>query len=97
MTITNTSGTAYTLSLEAEDANHDHLWGDLQMGVYPQFTPPPAPLPPLSYWTAQFNDLTILNPGQSISYVVVLYLPTTAGNGDQGLAAAIGFTWRALG
>ena len=97
MTITNTSGTTYTLALRAEDANHDHLWSDLQMGVYPQFTPPPSPLPPLSYWTAQFNDLTILAPGQTVSYVVVLYLPTTAGNPDQGLSAVIGFHWQATG
>jgi hypothetical protein len=97
MTVTNTSGTTYTLALRAEDANHDHLWSDLQMGVYPQFTPPPSPLPPLSYWTAQFNDLTILTPGQTVSYVVVLYLPTTAGNADQGKAAAIGFHWQATG
>jgi hypothetical protein len=97
MTITNTSGTTYTLALRAEDANHDHLWSDLQMGVYPQFTPPPSPLPPLSYWTAQFNDLTILAPGQTVTYVVVLYLPTTAGNADQGLSAVIGFHWRATG
>ena len=97
MTVTNTSGVSYTLALRAEDANHDHLWSDLQMGVYPQFTPPPSPLPPLSYWTAQFNDLTILAPGQTISYVIVLYLPTTAGNADQGLAAVIGFHWQATG
>ena len=97
MTITNTSGTTYTLALRAEDANHDHLWSDLQMGVYPQFTPPPSPLPPLSYWTAQFNDLTILAPGQTVTYVVVLYLPTTAGNADQGLSAVIGFHWQATG
>ena len=97
MTITNTSGTTYTLALRAEDATHDHLWSDLQMGVYPQFTPPPSPLPPLSYWTAQFNDLTILAPGQTVSYVVVLYLPTTAGNADQGEAATIGFHWQATG
>lgn len=97
MTITNTSGTTYTLSLRAEDANHDHLWSDLQMGVYPQFTPPPSPLPPLSYWTAQFNDLTVLAPGQTVSYVMVLYLPTTAGNADQGLTAVIGFHWQATG
>ena len=46
---------------------------------------------------AQFNDLTILAPGQTISYVIVLYLPTTAGNADQGLTAVIGFHWQATG
>lgn len=97
MTITNTSSSTYTLSLRAEGANNNSLWSDLEMGVYPQFTPPPSPLPPLAYWLAQFNDLTILNPGQTIAYVIVLYLPTTAGNQDQGLSAAIAFHWRALG
>jgi hypothetical protein len=85
------------LSLRAEGANDNALWGDLEMGVYPQFTPPPSPLPPLAYWMAQFNDLTTLNPGQTIAYVVVLYLPTTAGNQDQGKSASIAFHWRALG
>jgi len=97
MTITNTSSSTYTLSLRAEGANDNALWGDLEMGVYPQFTPPPSPLPPLAYWMAQFNDLTTLNPGQTIAYVVVLYLPTTAGNQDQGKSASIAFHWRALG
>jgi hypothetical protein len=97
MTITNTSSSTYTLSLQAEGANDNALWGDLEMGVYPEFTPPPSPLPPLAYWMAQFNDLTTLNPGQTIAYVVVLYLPTTAGNQDQGLSASIAFHWRALG
>jgi hypothetical protein len=97
MTITNTSSSVYTVSLKAEGANNNHLWSDLQMGVYPEHTPPPSPLPPLAYWIAQFNDLTTLNPGQSIAYVIVLYLPTTAGNQDMGLRAAITFHWRALG
>jgi hypothetical protein len=97
MTITNTSSSIYTLSLQAEGANNNALWNDLEMGVYPEHTPPPSPLPPLSYWTAQFNDLTTLNPGQTIAYVIVLYLPTTAGNRDQGLSASIDFHWRALG
>ena len=97
MTITNTSSSVYTVSLKAEGANNNHLWNDLEMGVYPEFTPPPSPLPPLAYWIAQFNDLTTLNPGQTIAYVIVLYLPTTAGNQDMGKSAAITFHWRALG
>ncbi len=97
MTITNTSSSVYTVSLKAEGANDNHLWNDLEMGVYPEFTPPPSPLPPLAYWIAQFNDLTTLNPGQTIAYVIVLYLPTTAGNQDMGKSAAITFHWRALG
>jgi hypothetical protein len=97
MTITNTSSSVYTVSLKAEGANNNHLWNDLEMGVYPEFTPPPSPLPPLAYWIAQFNDLTTLNPGQTIAYVIVLYLPATAGNQDMGKSAAITFHWRALG
>jgi hypothetical protein len=97
MTITNTSSSVYTVSQKAEGPNNNHLWTDLEMGVYPELTPPPSPLPPLAYWIAQFNDLTTLNPGQSIAYVIVLYLPTTAGNPDMGLSAAITFHWRALG
>ena len=97
MTITNTSSSVYTVSLRAEGANNNHLWNDLEMGVYPEHTPPPSPLPPLAYWIAQFNDLTTLNPGQSIAYVIVLYLPTTAGNRDMGLSASITFHWRAVG
>jgi hypothetical protein len=97
MTITNTSSSVYTVSLKAEGANNNHLWSDLEMGVYPEFTPPPSPLPPLAYWIAQFNDLTTLNPGQTIAYVIVLYLPTTAGNQDMGKSAAITFHWRATG
>ena len=97
MTITNTSSSVYIVSLKAEGANDNHLWSDLEMGVYPEYTPPPSPLPPLAYWMAQFNDLTTLNPGQTIAYVIVLYLPTTAGNQDMGRSAAITFHWRALG
>jgi hypothetical protein len=97
LTITNTSSSVYIVSLKAEGTNNNNLWSDLQMGVYPEHTPPPSPLPPLAYWIAQFNDLTTLNPGQTIAYVIVLYLPTTAGNEDMGRSAAITFHWRALG
>jgi hypothetical protein len=97
MTVRNTSGSSYTLSLEAVGPNDNHLWQDLQMAVYELGTPPPAPFPPLLYWLAGFNDLTMLADGQSVTYVIVLYLPLTAGNADMGESAVVGFRWRALG
>ncbi len=96
LTITNTSGTAYTLSLKASGA-HNALWDDLQLGVWEQGDPPPTPLPSLMSWTAAFNPLRTLAPGQSVTYVVQLHLPTSAGNDVQNLAAVIDFTWRATG
>jgi len=57
----------------------------------------PSPLPPLVYWTTQYNDLDVLAPGETVTYVVELYLPTSAGNVDQGLAAVIDFDWQATG
>jgi len=97
MTVQNTSGSSYTLSLEAVGPNDNHLWQDLQMAVYEQGTPPPAPFPPLLYWLAGFNDLTTLAADQTVNYVIVLYLPVTAGNADQGESAVVGFRWQALG
>lgn len=97
MTIENTSASTYTLALQALGPNNNHLWQDLRMAVYQQGTPPPAPFPPLQYWLAQFNDLVTLNPGDSITYMIALYLPTTAGNADQNTSATIGFDWRATG
>ena len=97
MTVTNTSTTTYTLALQALGPNNNHLWQDLEMAVYQQGTPPPAPFPPLLYWLAQFNNLAVMNPGDSITYVVTLFLPTTAGNADQGKSATITFDWLATG
>jgi hypothetical protein len=94
--ITNTSSSTYTLSLRAS-GTQNHLWQDLRMAVYQSGTPPPSPLPPLLFWTTQDNDLTTLAPGQRVTYVVELYLPTTVGNVDQALAAVIDFEWRATG
>ena len=42
-----------------------------------------------------FHALTTLNPGQTVKYGIELYLPTTAGNVDQGLTAAVTFEWQA--
>lgn len=96
LTITNTSGSSYTLSLKAT-GTHNQLWSDLRMGVWEDGSPPPSPLPPLLDWTTQFNDLITLAAGQSVTYLIQLYLPTSAGNADQNLAAVIGFVWRATG
>lgn len=96
MTVQNTSGSPYTLSFEATGTSSNHLWQDLQMAVYDTSggTPTP-PYPALTSWLGSFQTLTTLNPGQTVQYVIVLYLPTTAGNADQGMSAVIGFDWRA--
>jgi hypothetical protein len=96
ITLTNDSGQPFTLSLEAS-GTQNQLWHDLEMGVWEQGTAAPAPLPALLLWTTQFNTLVTLAAGASISYEIELYLPTTAGNNDQGLAASIDLTWRAQG
>lgn len=96
VTITNTSASTYVLSLKAA-GTQNALWRDMEMGVYERGTPAPTPLPPLLDWTTQFNDLTTLAPGQSVTYVVELYLSLSAGNADQGLTARINFIWKATG
>jgi hypothetical protein len=96
VTITNTSDSAYTLALKAA-GTQNRLWQDLQLGVWQQSTAPPSPLPPLAYWTTQFNDLVTLRAGESIRLVLELYLPTSAGNEDQGLVAQINLIWHASG
>lgn len=91
--ITNSSTTPYTLALKAE-GTHNHLWDDLEMGVWVASTPAPNPLPPLSFWTTQYNDLPVtLNPGQSVRLRIQLYLPVEAGNADMSLTAVIDFKW----
>jgi hypothetical protein len=96
MTIQNTSGSPYTLSLEETGPNNNHLWQDLQMAVYdPTGGIPTPPYPLLTSWLGSFHALTTLNPGQTVLYVIVLYLPTTAGNADQGKSAVVDFTWQA--
>jgi len=93
-TIRNDSDGPFTLSLQASGTPNS-LWNDLQMGVWELNTPAPAPLPALLWWTTQENDLTTVAPGQSITFVIELSLPSTAGNADQGKAAVIDFTWHA--
>jgi hypothetical protein len=96
LSVTNESGGPFTLALQAT-GTQNHLWQDLRMAVYHDGDPPPSPLPPLVYWTTQYNDLDVLAPGETVTYVVELYLPTSAGNVDQGLAAVIDFDWQATG
>jgi hypothetical protein len=94
-TLQNTSGSPYTLSFKAQGANNNHLWQDLQMDVYdPSGGAPTPPLPSLTSWLG-FHALTTLNSGQTVTYVVELYLPTTAGNADQGRSAVVDFIWSA--
>jgi hypothetical protein len=92
LTIENTSDSAYTLKLRVE-GSHNQLWNDLRMGVWEQGSPPPNPLPPLLFWTTQFNALTVLEPGDKVSYVIQLQLPAASGNQDMNLAAIIDFHW----
>jgi hypothetical protein len=94
LTITNTSGQDYTVSMKATGSQNP-LWNDLQLGIWEIGTPAPSPLPSLLLWTTQYNDITPLAAGQSIHLQIELYLPTSAGNGDQGRAAAVDFNWRA--
>ena len=95
MTITNTTGSPYNLMLKVEGAHNNHIWQDLQMAAWILPGPAPAILPQLTSWISGFNTLTTLNPGQSVQVELELYLPTTAGNADQGNAAVITFHWRA--
>jgi hypothetical protein len=91
--ITNVSGAPYTLALKVE-GTQNQLWNDLQMGVWEAGTPAPNPLPPLLFWTTQYNDLVTLNPGQSIRYRIQLYLPVASGNADMNKAAVMDFKWK---
>jgi hypothetical protein len=94
LTITNTSGQDYTVSMKATGSQNP-LWNDLQLGIWEVGTPAPSPLPSLLLWTTQYNDITPLAAGQTIHLQIELYLPTSAGNGDQDRAAVIDFNWRA--
>ncbi|HUJ56690.1 MAG TPA: hypothetical protein VLW49_11955 [Gaiellaceae bacterium] len=94
LTITNTSSSTYTLSFEAQ-GQEDALWNDLELGVWQRDKPAPTTLPPLRYWATQFTPLITLAPGQRVRYTIEMYLPPSAGNGDQKLAAVVDFAWRA--
>jgi hypothetical protein len=94
MTLKNESGGPVTLALRASGTTNV-LWNSLQMGVWEAGTAAPSPLPALLSWTSGDNTLATLAAGQTIKYTIELYLPTTAGNGVQGLAATIDLTWKA--
>lgn len=94
LTITNTSSSTYTLSLEAT-GTQTPLWSDLEMGVWQKGSPAPTPLPPLGFWATQFTQLTTLAPNQVVHYTIELYLPATVGNSAQHEKAVIDFSWRA--
>lgn len=99
MTITNTSDTPYTLSLKATGANDNHLWQDLQMAVWDTSGAPPPVFPTLVSWMSGFHSgfVPTLNPGDVRHVEIELFLPTTAGNADQGKSAVIAFVWHAQG
>lgn len=96
MTIRNESDVPFSLSLRAS-GTPNRLWNDLEMGVWEVGTPAPSPLPALLWWTTQDNQLTTLQPGETVVYQIELALPATAGNADQGYAATIDFHWHAAG
>jgi hypothetical protein len=96
MTIRNDSGAPFTLTLRAS-GTQNVLWNDLQMGVWEAGDPAPSPLPSLLSWTTQDNTLATLAAGQQLKLKIELYLPTTAGNGDQNKTAAIDLVWKARG
>jgi hypothetical protein len=96
MTLWNDTDAPFTLSLEA-DGTVNALWNALQLGVWEANTAAPGTLPSLLWWTGQSNQLATLQPGESIRYQIELYLPPTAGNSLQGLAASIDLVWRAQG
>lgn len=96
-TITNTTGAPYQLSVKATTSSSNHLKQDLRMGIWDITGPPPGTLPLLTDWLPAFNALTTLNPGQSVQLEVQLFLPTTAGNADQGNSVVIALLWQAQG
>ena len=98
MTIRNDSGGAIDLSLQAvPQGTPNVLWSDLRLGVWQQGSAAPSPLPPLLWWTTQENTLTTLAANATVTYVIQLYLPTSAGNGDQAKTAVIDLRWHAQG
>ncbi|HEY8647237.1 MAG TPA: hypothetical protein VIL77_15310 [Gaiellaceae bacterium] len=96
MTVKNEADVPFTLSLQAS-GTPNRLWDDLQMGVWEVGTPAPSPLPALLWWTLQENQLTTLQPGDTVSFHIEIALPATAGNADQGYGASIDFHWHAQG
>jgi hypothetical protein len=96
MTIRNDTDAPFTLALRAA-GSQNLLWQHLRLGVWESGTAAPVPLPPLLFWTGQANELGTLAPGESVRYEIELFLPPTAGNADQALAASIDLVWSAQG
>jgi hypothetical protein len=96
MTIRNDSGGTIDLSLQAL-GTQNLLWSSLRLGVWEQGAAAPDPLPPLLWWTGQLNRLTTLAAGASVTYVIQLYLPPSAGNAVQDKTAVIDLRWHAQG
>jgi hypothetical protein len=94
MTVRDDAGVPVALSLRA-GGEENRFWNDLRMGVWQAGTAAPDPLPALLWWTSQDNRLTSLSPGQQVSYEIELYLPSSAGNEDQGQAAVVDLIWHA--
>ena len=94
LTIQNTSGAAFTLSLQAVGSSNP-LWDELELAVWQLGTAPPDPFPQLTWWAAQDNTLQTLQANQTVRYEVELYLPTSAGNEVQGPSAAVNLKWSA--
>ena len=67
------------------------------MGVWDATGTPPVTLPPLTSWLVRLQRPHDAEPGQTVQYDVELYLPTTAGNADQGKTVSITFHWHAQG
>jgi hypothetical protein len=96
LTLRNDTDAPFTLSLRAA-GTVNALWNALELGVWEANTAAPGTLPALLWWTTQSNQLATLQPGESIRYQIELYLPPTAGNDLQGMAASIDLVWRAQG
>jgi hypothetical protein len=96
MTIRNDAGVPFTLSLRASGAVNS-FWSELELGVWEEGTAAPTPFPALVLWTTQDNALATLQPGESVRYVVELFLPPAAGNGTQGKQAVVDLVWKAKG
>lgn len=96
MRIENTSSSAYDLAVQVA-GTPSAFWNDLRLGIWPEGTAAPSPLPPLMWWTGQWNTLGTLQPGQVVTYDVQLFLPTSAGNSAQQQSAVFDLVWHAQG
>jgi len=96
MRIENTTSSAFEVAVRIA-GTPTRFWNDLRLAVWPVGTAAPSPLPPLLWWTGQWNQLGTLEPGRAVTYEVQLYLPTSAGNEDQQQTAVFDLVWHAQG